>query len=317
MPTPDELCTEADDSLKKKDVAAAMKCLEEAIQIDSRHVPAHETLAGLCFLTADYDRAIQLYQRVSLLDPKNSAALVNVGAVQNKKKDFQAAAKTLRLALSKDRRCPETYYNLGIAQRGLKQMAMAVSAYKEAIRLAPEMVQAYSNLGNILLEMKNHSQAVIQFRKALEIQPDFKKARVGLRRAEDASHEAKKSMSPFGRLVDMEEVARQNQAVKKKINLSPQQRFDDRDRMHRLSKESELLAIEFLAQIKDELSTAILELSRLAGEEKHGRAWADELAKFEIASRRFHLQLEAHRGKTDQIRDHEKKIESLSEEVVN
>ncbi len=313
MPTPDELCAEANDCLKKKDVAAAVKCLEEAIEHDSRHVSAHETLAGLCFLTRDYDRAIQLYQRVSILDPKNSGALVNVGAVQNKKKDFQEAAKTLRLALSKDRRCPEAYYNLGIAQRGLNQMAMAVSAYKEAIRLAPDMFQAYSNLGNVLLEMKNHSQAVLQFRKALEIQPDFKKAKVGLSRAEEATHQAKTSMSPFGRLVDMEEVARQNQSVEKKINLTVQQRFDDRDRIHRLAKESELLAIEFLTQIKDELSNAILELSRLAGEEKHGRAWAEELAKFEIASRKYHLQLETHRNKTDQIREHEKKILNLGE----
>ncbi len=317
MTTPDELCTEANEHLKKKDIAAAITCLEEAIQSDSRHVSAHETLAGLCFLTKDYDRSIELYQRVSMLDPKNSAALVNVGAVYNKKKDFTEAAKTLRLALAKDRRCPEAYYNLGIAQRGLKQMAMAVSAYKEAIRLAPDMVQAYSNLGNVLVEMNNHSQAILQFRKALEIQPDFKKAQIGLRRAEEKTHQAKNAMSPFGRLVDMEEVARQNQTVEKKIHLSPQQRFEDRDRIHRISKESELLAIELLAQIKNELAVVILDLSRLAGEEKHGRAWAEELAKFEIASRRYHLQLENHRSKTDQIREHEKKIRSLGEEVTD
>ncbi|QDT32080.1 tetratricopeptide repeat protein [Thalassoglobus polymorphus] len=313
MPTADETYADAKKCIQEKRFADAIQSLEQTIQEDSQHLLAHESLAGLCFLTKNYDRAIQLFQRVQALDPKNIGALVNVGALQNKKKDYTAAVKTLRLALSKDRRCPEAYYNLGIAQRGLHQNSMAVSAYKEAIRLRPDFVEAYTNLGNVLLEMKNHSQAILQFRKALEVQPDFERAKIGLCAAQEQTEQAKSAISPFGRLVDMEQVEKMNRTVAKHLHLTPQQRFEDREDVHKLAKDSELQAIELLKQIKEELSPIILELSRLSSEETSGRIWEAGLKKCQAASRRFSLCLENLNETTDKLTEHEKEIQRYSE----
>lgn len=312
MPTADELCEQADSALARRNLADAVKLLELAIASNSRHAAAHDKLAGLVFLSKDYERAFELFKRAAMLDPKNTGALVNAGAACNKKKDFNEAAKTLRSALSKDRRCPEAYYNLGIAQRGLNQLSMAVSAYKEAIRLNPKFIEAYTNLGNVLLEMKNHSQAISNFRAALEIDPNFQKARQGLLKAEESSFQSKNAISPFGRLVDMDEVERRNQTVENVIELTPQERFDDRDFVHRFAKESELSAIELLNQIKEELAPAVLRLSRLAKEEKHGRVWAAELAEYQASVRRFRLRLEHLKEKTSAIREHEVQMQKIS-----
>ena len=309
MTTVDELCTQAKECLAKKDIAQAVGVLEQAIELDSDHVAAHETLAGLCFVRGKYDRAIELYQRASALDPKNSAALVNMGAVLNKKKDFTQAAKVLRQALSRDRRCPEAYYNLGIAQRGLNQTAMAVSAYKEAIRLNPEMAEAYSNLGNVLVEMNNHSQAILNFRRAIELKPDFKKAIQGLRKAEDLAFETKQSRNPFGRLVDMEEVERRNQTAERKLVLSGPQRYEDRLEVHRLSKGSQLAAEAFLTIIKEELEASILQLSRLATEERHGRVWAGHLDDFREAVEKYQEAYKKLNESTENLRGHEEWIQ--------
>ncbi|MDB4439558.1 tetratricopeptide repeat protein [Planctomicrobium sp.] len=310
MATADALLENAKASLKDKNVDVAIEHLEEAIKVDETHTEAHETLAGLCFIVKDYERAASLYKRVSVLDPKNVGALINSGAALNKKKDFKESVKTLRQALGKDRRCPETYYNLGIAERGLNHLAMAVSAYKEAIRLKPEFVEAISNLGNVLLEMKNHTQAITQFRKALEVRPDFKKAQKGLKKAEEASYQLKQSRDPFGRLVNMDEVEKKNQIEEKKIELTPQERFEDRDTVHKLAKESELLAIDLLAQIKEELSPAVLGITRLMTEEKNSTHWAQEQVEYQSAFRRFLLRLEKLKEKTDEIKKHEEKIQN-------
>lgn len=312
MPTPDELVDLANACVKDRKIDEAIEHLEQAIGDDSRHVQAHELLAGLCFLKKDYDRAIELFRRVSLLDPKNVGVLVNMGAAYNKQKKYQEAVKILRSALAKDRRCPEAYYNLGIAQRGLNQLAMAVSAYKEVVRLRPEMAEAYVNLGNCLLEMKNHSQAILNYRKALEVKPDFGKAQRLLRRAQDAAQQSKSAISPFGRLVDMDEVEKNAHKLGRKFELSPQHRFEDRDVVHRLSKEAELSASELLQRIKDELAPAILDMSRLATEERHGRVWAAELEKLEVAARRYHLQLEQLNELTQALRKHDERIQEIA-----
>lgn len=312
MPTADETFELARKALKDKDIAASLKLLTETISLDDRHAEAHETLAGLCFHQKEYQRAGELFHRVAVLNPKNIGALVNAGASYNKAGDFQSAIKELRAALVKDRRSVEAYYNLGIAQRGSGQLSLAVSAYKEAIRLNPEFVEAYCNLGNTLIEMKNLPQAITNFRKALEIQPEFKKALLGLRRAEDAVYQQKTERNPFGRLVDMEQAERKNTCQEKVVQLSSQDRFDDRDQVHKVSKSSELLAIELLAQMKEELTPSLLRLSRLVTEEQHGRVWAAELLEFQSAVRRFRIRLEKLREKTDDLRAHEKMIHQIT-----
>ena len=305
----DSLCDQARACLKNRDVKGASTYYEQAIEADQRHVAAHEGLATVYFLIHDYDRAAELFLRVTRLDPRRAQPLINLGAVQNKQGEYAAAVKTLRQALAKDRRCAEAYYNLGIAQRGLNQLSMAVSAYKEAIRLEPEMAEAYTNLGNVLIEMGNHTQARLNFERALSIRPDFEKARRGIQVASEKADDVKRSISPFGRLVDMEEVERRNAEGRKQLrHLTPQERYQDRSEVHRLSKEAEQKAAVLLNQIRSELHQSLLELSRTSTESDDPRTWARELDRFEKSFERFQELSSALFSKTDEIRTHEEKV---------
>lgn len=302
----DKLCDEAKAAFKRRDVVAARSLYEQAIAKDSRSIPAHEGLAFLCFMTKDYTKAAELFLRVTRLDPRRVEALINLGAVHNRQEDYNAAVRVLRQALSKDRRNADAYYNLALAYRAQKQFGMAVSAYKEAIRLRPEMVEAQYNLGNTLLEMGNHSQAAMAFRKALEIDPDFKKAEVGLERAQSKTDEAKKSISPFGRLVDMEQVAANAAKMDQQYReLSPRERFLDRDTLHRLSKEAEQLAAGFLGQVRGELEAALLGVSRVVSENRDTHEWFKEAAQLEEAVNRFNQVQQILFQKTAELQAHE------------
>lgn len=281
------LCDEARACLRQRDARGAIAKYEEALQSEPDDVFAHEGLATVYFFIKDYDKAIELFQRVTRLDPTRSQPLTNLGAIYNKKGEYKEAVKVLRLALAKDRRCAESYYNLGIAQRGLNQMSMALSAYKEAIRLQPDMPEAYTNLGNILVEMKNYTQAKLNFERALQIRPDFQKAKQGLMKADDSARAAKKSVNPFGRLVGEAELERNASGVTKFRDLGPQERFDDRTEVHRLSKESEQAAAALLTQLREKLLPSLLELHHTVTEDDDRHGWAEEQERFDHAMEDF------------------------------
>lgn len=305
-PSVDDLCEQAKVCLKQRDVSGALARFEEAIARNPDHIPAHEGLAAVCFARKDYDRAAELFRRLVALDPKRVEPLVNLGAVYNRQGNFQEAIKTLRTALARDRRCVEAYYNLGFAQRGNQQLSMAVSAYKEAIRLSPEMAEAYVSLGQVLLEMGNTTQAVLNFERALQLKPGIERARQGLNLARSRIEEAKKAQSPFGRLVDIEEVGRQNARSNQKLReLTPQERFEDRREVHRLAKESEQYSVAFFNQAKNELGPAVLSLARVVTEEEDPAAWVRDVEALSRAFERFQKFSKLLSRKLDELQAHE------------
>ncbi len=251
----DQLCEQGKALLKERKVDEAFQLFEQAIQENSRHVAAHESLAAIYFVRKDYAKAAANFQKASQYDPRRIDPMINLGAVQNRMGDFQAAAKTLRLAVSRDRKNAAGYYNLAIAQKGLNQPHLAVSAYKEALKLDPKMVEAIQNLANLYLEMGNIQQAQFQYHKALEINPAFDRAKRGLERSRQLAEEKKKAVNPFGRLVNMEELDKR--ADEKFRKLTPQQQYEDRTEVHRLAKEGEQAAVVLLNTLRDRIGPVL------------------------------------------------------------
>lgn len=256
----DQFCEQGKALLKERKLDEAVQMFEQAIQENSRHVAAHESLATVYFARKDYGKSAEYFEKATKLDPRRIDPLINLGAVQNRMEDFQAAAKTLRLAVSRDRKNPAAYYNLAIAQKGLNQPHLAVSAYKEVLKLDPKMIDALQNLANLYLEMGNIQQAQFHFHKALEINPGFEKAKRGLERSLALAEEKKRSHNPFGRLVNMEELANR-EAEKKLRQLSPQERFEDRNEVHRIAKECEQSAFLLLGTLRDRIGPALTRIN--------------------------------------------------------
>lgn len=309
-PLAETLCGQACAALKQRDIQQAIDLYEQAIAADPHYLPAKQGLATACFLVRDYDRAIDIYQQIFRMDPRKSEPLVNLGAIYNRQGKYQEAVKVLRQALGKNMRSPEAFYNLGIAQKGMNQLSLARSAYKEAIRIAPDMAEAHYNLANLLMEMGHFGQAKLSFERALQIRPNFEKAGHGLKRAQNQLSAAKEAVNPFGRLVNMDEVERRGAADHKFRTLSPQERFDDRSQVHRLSKESEQSAATVLNQLREELSPALLEMSRTMTEEEDLRSLLNEATHFKEALKRFVHNSSLLFQKLDELKSHEEWVRS-------
>jgi tetratricopeptide (TPR) repeat protein len=277
-PEVEALCQRGREALKQRDHAEANEAFESALAADPDCIDAYEGLAALSFLDGDCAEAIKHYTKLTMLKPSEGRYHTNIGAIYNRMGEHQKACEALRKAIQRDKKCAESYYNLGIAQRKLKQNAMAVSAYKEAIRLNPSMAEAYQNLGNTYVEMGNLQMAIVNFKKALELKPNFEKARHGLVSAEAQFQQNKKSLNPFGRLVDSNsQSAKAAPAAGRE--LSEQERREERAAVKQLAEEIEHFGKGCLEYLKQKLHPALLEVERVTAQKSDAAFTLSEVSE--------------------------------------
>lgn len=309
MPVPskaDQLYEQGRALLKERKIDAAAELFQQAIQDNSRHVGAHESLAAIYYARKDFVQAAAFFQKVTQYDPRKIDAIINLGAIQNRMKEFQSAAKTLRNAVSRDRKNAIAYYNLAIAQKGLNQPHLAVSAYKEALKIDPKMIDAIQNLANLYLEMGNLQQAQLQFHKALEVDPHFEKAKRGLERSYEMADEKKKAVNPFGRLVNMEELGKRSDQRYRK--LSPREQYEDRTVIHQIAKEGEQAASVLLAALKERIGPLITRINQSLSQSVDPRLLMKEYAAFSTELKIFEQTTTTLRERLDDLRQHEVEI---------
>lgn len=261
----DAVAKQARRCFRKGDYAQAVELFEKALELDERRPDIHMGMATASFLAKNFDKAIHHFNRVTHLKPADGRPLINLGAVYNQMGDYQKAVGVLRRGLAKEKNSAEGFYNLGYAHRKLEQSSMAISAYREAVRLKPDMAEAHVNLANVYLDMKNYQQAVIHYNKALEIDPQFESAQRGLATAEHESVEAKKAISPFGRLVEHGKL--RPKAAGPQRELSDSERIDDRSKIHALTAEIDVAAKQFLTHLRETLDKRINVLDRAIAQE--------------------------------------------------
>lgn len=310
----EDLCQTGRGHLKAGRLDDALAVFQEAERLNELDADVHEGLATIHYLKLAYDEAIRHFERVTRLDPRRGAAWINLGAVYNRKGDYQKAAEVLRRAVQIEKKSSAGFYNLGIAYKHLKQWAMAVPAYREAIRLDPKMADAYLNLGNVYVAMKNFAQAASHFRRALELKPGLERARRGLEKAEAELDAAKKKTSPFGRLVDADEIAGAGSAA---TVTTRELTEDERERDRRAL--SELLARlddefeDLVEAIEEQLGPAVRTLNKMLTQptSPHGASItkSEALDQFIEARTQYRPRLARFQKTLRELRDHEAQIQ--------
>lgn len=288
----DGLCKEGRQFFRQGKYPLAIQAFEKALKANPDLPDVHDAVATAYFATKNYDKAVEHFTRVTQLKPMDAKPLINLGAVYNRKEEFQKAADILKKAITRDGKAIEAYYNMGIAYRGLGQVAMAINSYKEALRINPRMLDAIQNLANCLLEQGNHKAAVEQYKKALELNPDFERAQRGLKRAEEAQQSAAAKFSPFGRLVNeaaLKQTPSQESAQIRYRNLSGEQKTNDRQVLRRLMIEMNTAADELHSHLLNELEDSIVQLNRAvqSGQRDTGKQLFSSYETFQEAFREF------------------------------
>jgi tetratricopeptide (TPR) repeat protein len=93
-----------------------------------------------------HGEAIAAYQRVLDIDPRHSAAHINLGTLYYNRQDFVLAEKHYRSALAADPRYALAYFDLGNVLDETGRVQEAIQTYKTALQLAPTYADAHYNL---------------------------------------------------------------------------------------------------------------------------------------------------------------------------
>lgn len=267
------------DLFRQKRYAEAAEILQIMLEKDPRDEVVLEMLGMARFYNKEFQAARELFERHTKQNSGHAQAWVNLGAVLNRLGEFRKAVEALRRALQKDRKCAEAYYNMGIAQRGQNLNTMAISAYKEALKLKPDLIEAHLNLGNIYVDMKNMGLALRCFQTAVQLDPDSKKARASLEKAQINQKNARHEVSPFGRLVNIEELDRQNVETGPR-ELDAAGRRAERELVQEVTRKVRSGTKEMLPMLEETLYSQLHRLERIVLQSEARLSSAENIESF-------------------------------------
>ncbi len=122
-----------------------------------------------------FTKALEAYQKAISLNPKNDAALVNLGTVYYQNGQFDEALKNVQAGLAINPNDATTQYILGTiylqqdpaTKPGVVDSARA--AFEKAIQLDPKMAVAYTGLATVLLFKNDYTNAKVNAQKAVDL----------------------------------------------------------------------------------------------------------------------------------------------------
>lgn len=120
--------------------------LMRAIDLKADYIPAINNLADIYEHTGEIDRAEELFQYITHIQPEDSLGFFNLGNFYLRQNDTVQAGKF----------------------------------YKKTLKLNPEFYEAYNNIGFILKHLEQYTDAIPYFEQCLAINPDFKPAKLDL-----------------------------------------------------------------------------------------------------------------------------------------
>ncbi len=180
-----DLLDEAQRDIDKKDFAGAIEPLQKVIAEEPSIAFPHFQLAYVFTALQRSDEARAEYERVIAIDPKMSAAYLNLGLLLVDKDPASAVAPLKKLVeLLPAESQPRLL--LGVAQERSQDYAGALETLESASKLDPRDTETLDHLGTLYLGLKRPAEAEPKFRAVLASKPNDAAALLGLAKSLDA-----------------------------------------------------------------------------------------------------------------------------------
>ncbi|HEX4542517.1 MAG TPA: tetratricopeptide repeat protein [Candidatus Acidoferrum sp.] len=184
-----DLLDEAQHHIDKNEFEAAVAPLQKVIAEEPDFAYAHFQLAYVYTALKKTEEARGEYQRTIALDPKMSAAYLNLGTLLLDKEAAAALeplAKAVELLPAQSR----PRFLLGVAEERMGALNKAAESFEGAVRLDPSDAETLLHLAGLYSQLNRLADAEAKFRRVLEIHPNEPHALAGLARSLDAQKKA-------------------------------------------------------------------------------------------------------------------------------
>lgn len=130
------------------------------------------TNRGIAYaVKGNYDQAIRDYSKTIEFRPEYAQAYSNRGNAYSKKGDFYQAIRDLNKAIELDPKKAATYYNRGSVYLAKGDHRRAISDYNKAIELDPKLADAYDNRAVVYQIKGDYDRAISDYSNAIKLNP--------------------------------------------------------------------------------------------------------------------------------------------------
>jgi tetratricopeptide (TPR) repeat protein len=154
----------------KADVPAAAQSLAPAVPLTEAQIL--ERNGDVQMARKSYRDAIDTYQKLIRLQPKNHVAWNKLGIAHHQIMELGAARRYYERATKLKKDYPEAINNQGTVYYAQKNYKKAIRMYQQALQFAPNSASIHSNLGTALFARKKYEEAIIAYQRALELDPE-------------------------------------------------------------------------------------------------------------------------------------------------
>ena len=182
-----ELLDEAQRDIDKNDFAAAIDPLQKVIADQPDVAFPHFQLAYVYTALQRTDEARAEYQRVIAIDPKMSAAYLNLGILLIDK-DPASAIPALQKSVELHPEESRPRFLLGVAEERTKDYAAALDSFEGASHLDPRDTESREHLASLYIALHRPADAEAAFRAVLQGKPNDPAALLGLAKSLDAQN---------------------------------------------------------------------------------------------------------------------------------
>ena len=166
-----DLLDEAQHDIDQNQFEAAITPLQKVLADQPNFAYGHFQLAYVYTALKKPKEAQAEYQRAAALDPKMSAAYVNLGMLLLDNREDAAAVAALRKAVELLPAESRPRYLLAVALDRSGDRAGATEAFEALLHLDPNDITAIDYLGWMNLHTAKPAEAEARFRRAVEVQP--------------------------------------------------------------------------------------------------------------------------------------------------
>lgn len=144
---------------------------QHQLSIDPRCVHALYNLASRRVDWGQLREAIEMYERILVVDPYYAAAYTNLILLYDKLGNREAVRTYAQAALELPPNCAENFIARGHAYLALDQPKAAIESFLAAIHGLPEDAPAHNSLGMAYLAAGEPDKAELAFRQAIALNP--------------------------------------------------------------------------------------------------------------------------------------------------
>ncbi|HQW35087.1 MAG TPA: tetratricopeptide repeat protein [Thermoflexales bacterium] len=158
----------------------ALQAYEFVVDLDPKNQSAWYGFGVQNKQVGFYDKAIKAYEKAIALDPKLAYPHNGLGNVYSDQGDYPAAINAYEKAIALDPKFADPHYRLGSVYSDQGDYPAAINAYEKAIALDPKDAYPHHGLGIVYRLQGDYPAAINAYEKAIDLDPKYATPHNGL-----------------------------------------------------------------------------------------------------------------------------------------